>query len=278
MPHYGMAFLTGVGLALAGYFCQLLLNNPLAEPFILGVSGGAGVAVNLALFFGLPVLAGSVFLPTVYALLGASLSALLVFSGLISKKAHTSSSLILIGLSLNFLSSAVISLLMYLSGDNQLIRDMSFWFMGSYAKASVPQFYAALIVVLCVLLVVQFKRKSLYTLHIGLRRIEELGGNVRNIRFISVAVIIVLTSVIVSICGPIGFVGLLVPYFTRLLKVKGDLVFFVCAFLGGLVTLSAELISNYLFPQIGLPPGVVTAMLGIPVFIYLLIGNYKLNT
>lgn len=278
LPHYGMAFLAGVGLALAGYFCQLLMNNPLAEPFILGVSGGAGVAVNLALFFGFPVFLGVVFLPQLYALIGAGLSALLVFSGLIRKKSETSSSLILIGLSLNFLSSAIISLLMYLSADNQLIRDMSFWFMGSYSKASLTQFTVSLVVIFLILAWVQFQRKTLFKLHIGLRRIEELGGDISKIRFVSVFVIVVLTSVVVAVCGPIGFVGLLVPYFARLLKIKGEHVFLICAFLGGLVTLTAELLTTLFFPEIGIPPGVVTAMLGIPVFIYLLLGNYKLNT
>lgn len=276
MPKYGMAFLAGGCLALAGYLSQLLLNNPLADPFVLGVSGGAGVSVNLALYLGLPLVINGFFVPQLYAFIGCAVSSFLVFFVLFGKQTSLTR-LLLVGMLINFMSSAVISALMYLSSDTEMIRDMSFWFMGSYSKASKGVFLFSMVVSAVFLVLTQWNQKSIFKLHVGLSRMDELGIKVSRTRLLVVFLLVVFTVLIVSVCGPIGFVGLVIPHFVRQCRLPQTSLFPFCFLIGGLSTFGAELLSTALFPQIGLPPGVVTAVIGIPVFLYLLFNNYRFS-
>jgi iron complex transport system permease protein len=275
LPKFGIAFLAGGALALAGYLSQLLLHNPLAEPYILGISGGASITVNLATFMGLPLFIGTIFMPYVYALVGTTLVAFLLFYKLKSLNGNYSS-LLLIGLVINFFASACISLMMYLSKDSDMIRDMSFWFMGSYNKVSLSELSFVFIVTSLVLLFTQANHSKLHLLHLGMQRIQELGIDTNRSFKIGVAIIIILTTLIVSTCGPIGFVGLIVPHFVRNFNFSAKMLFPLCFLMGGALTLGAEVLSSAIIPQ-SLPPGVFTAMFGIPVFLYLLTKKYRFH-
>lgn len=277
MPKYGMSFLAGGCLALAGYLSQLLLNNPLADPFVLGVSGGAAVSVNLALYFGFPLVINGFFVPQLYAFVGCLISSFLVFFVLFTRETSVTK-LLLVGMLINFMSSAVISALMYLSSDAEMMRDMSFWFMGSYSKASRGVFLYSFLVSALFLMLTQSKQKSIFKLHIGLSRMDELGLEVHQTKILVVFILVVFTVLIVSVCGPIGFVGLVIPHFVRQCKLPQRYLFPVCFLIGGISTFGAELLSTAIFPQIGLPPGVVTAVIGIPVFLYLLFNNYRFSS
>lgn len=277
LPRFGMALLVGGTLAIAGYMSQLLLSNPLADPYVLGISGGASVGINGALFLGLPFFWNNIYLPYGYAFLGALVVSGIVFYGFKRSNGNTLS-LLLVGLAINFFASAFVSLLMYLSKDNHMIRDMSFWFMGSYSKASLNDFLIVLTVSLVSLFYVFSKSDAMYKLHLGVKRAQELGVNVSDIQNIMVFIVTILTVLVVSVCGPIGFVGLIVPHFVRQLHLSKQMIFPVCFLLGASLTLFAELLATYLFPEIGLPPGVVTSLLGIPVFVYLLKNNYRFQS
>lgn len=275
LPKYGMAFLAGGILAIAGYLSQLLLNNPLADPYVLGISGGAGVSVNLALFLGLPMFLGTIFMPYFYALFGASIVAFLLFFKL-KKLISNMSGVLLIGLAINFFASACISMLVYLANDNSMIRDISFWFMGSYNKVSLMDLSVVASISFLLLILVQLKHKSIYKLHLGNRRMEELGMQTKNIIYMCVALVVILTTLVLASCGPIGFIGLLVPHLVRYFQFSAKWLFPICFLVGACFTLLAELLSSYLFRQ-SLPPGVITAMFGIPVFLYLLIKKYRFH-
>jgi iron complex transport system permease protein len=275
LPKYGVAFLAGASLAVAGYLSQLLLHNPLADPYVLGVSGGAGVGVNLAMYAGLPLFVAGFYMPYVYAFLGAGLVAFLLFYRLKFSTNHLTG-ILLIGLAINFFASAVISLFIYLSTDSQTVRDISFWFMGSYNKVNLNDFMAILSIVGTVMIFMFLDSKRLYQLHLGTRRLEELGLETSGLYVKTVLYLLILTAVIVATCGPIGFIGLLVPYLVRSLNLSANYVFVVCFALGGVLTLFGELLSSAFFEQ-SLPPGILTAMFGIPVFVYLLSKKYRLH-
>ena len=276
LPKYGIAFFAGACLSIAGYLSQLLLNNPLAEPYVLGVSGGAGVGVNLATFLGLPVFAlGGFFMPYLFAFIGSSLVAFLLFYKL-NKQVQNLTGILILGITINFFASACVSLMIYLSKDSNMIRDISFWFMGSYNKVSLVEFGVVALISLVLMVYVQTQHTALYKLHLGLRRVEELGVNTKRLYRMGVILIVLFSTLIVCACGPIGFVGLLVPHFVRSFKLESKYLFITCFLMGGVLTLGAELLSSLLFPQ-SLPPGVITAMLGIPVFLYLLRNNYRFH-
>lgn len=277
LPKYGMALLAGGGLAVAGYLSQLLLSNPLADPYVLGISGGASVGINLAFFLGLPFFAGGVYLPYGYALVGAVLVSLIVFYRFKQSNGNTLS-LLLIGLAINFFASALVSLLMFLSEDSNMVRDMSFWFMGSYSRASLNDFLIVSAISIIMLVIVFSKSEVIYKLHLGVKRASELGLKVQGIQNMMVVLITIFTVLIVSICGPIGFVGLIIPHFVRELHVSKAYILPVAFLMGGGLTLAAELAATFVFPSIGLPPGVVTSLLGIPVFVYLLKNNYQFQS
>ena len=275
IPKYGIAFIAGGSLAIAGYISQLLLNNPLADPYVLGISGGAGITINLAIYMGLPMFAFGFFMPYIYASLGSLAVALLLFIKL-KNYSQSISSVLLFGLSINFFASACVSLFIYLSEDSNMVRDISFWFMGSYNKVSYTDFVFVAFIVGLLLVYVQTQRVKLYQLHLGIRRIQELGIDTKKTFISGITIIVLLSAIIVSSCGPIGFVGLIVPHMIRNFNLKPNLLFPITFLAGGILTLFAELLSSVLFKQ-SLPPGVVTAMLGIPIFVYLLSNKYRFH-
>jgi iron complex transport system permease protein len=275
LPKYGIAFLAGGSLAIAGYLSQLLLNNPLADPYILGISGGAGISINLATFIGLPMFFCGFFMPYIYASFGALLVALLLFVKL-KNYAQNISSILLFGLAINFFSSACVSLFIFLAKDSNTIRDISFWFMGSYNKVSLQDFAFVSLFVTLILVYLQTQSTKLFQLHLGLRRIQELGISTNKLFVSAIAVIVLLSALIVTSCGPIGFVGLIIPHLIRAFKFPSKLLFPITFLVGGSLTLLAELLSSAFFRQ-SLPPGVVTAMLGIPIFLYLLSNKYRFH-
>jgi iron complex transport system permease protein len=270
-----MAFLAGGALAVAGYISQLLLNNPLADPYVLGVSGGAGVTVNLALFLGLPMFSLGFFMPYFYAFIGAAGVAFLLFYQLKNKTSNLTS-ILLLGLAINFFASACVSLMIFLSKDSLMIRDISFWFMGSYSKVSFIDFLFVSIAILVLMVFTQLNYAKLHQLHLGIRRIQELGIDTHKIFSMGVLLLVLFTTLVVTACGPIGFVGLLVPHYVRTLDLQPKILFPACFLMGGVLTLGSELISSALFSQ-SLPPGVVTAMFGVPVFLYLLTKKYRFH-
>ena len=112
-------------------------------------------------------------------------------------------------------------------------------------------------------------------LHLGLSRLNELGFETTKIIKVLILLISMFTALVVAICGPIGFIGLLAPHLVRQLNFKPKDILLHCFLIGGIITLTAEVLSTLILPGIQLPPGIVTSILGIPVFIYLLVKNYN---
>lgn len=263
LPRAVTAFSVGGLLALAGALMQVLLRNPLADPYILGVSGGAAVGALLALLFGLAGywVSGSAFL-------GALISMLIVFVLAHGRGGWTPTRLLLTGIVVAFGWGAAISLLLVLS-DNASLRGMLFWLMGdlSYRSGGWP---ALVVVVVGLAACLPFAR-HLNVLARGETLAEALGVAVRPFSIAIYVVASLFTAVAVTEAGTIGFVGLVIPHLLRLVSGSDHRTLLPGAVLaGGSLLMLADALARTVIAPEQLPVGVVTAAIGVPVFLYLL--------
>lgn len=263
LPRTLTAFAAGGALALAGALMQVLLRNPLADPFVMGVSGGAAVAALSAMLLGL-----SGFLVDSAAAVGALGAALLVFTLARGEGGWTPTRLLLTGVVVAAGASALVSLLLTL-GDETQLRGMLFWLMGDLAFASRPGvllavFASALIAAL------PFARQ-LNVLARSELQARVLGAPVDALRIGVFVASSVLTGVSVTTAGTIGFVGLVTPHLARLaLGADHRRMLPAAALLGGILVMIADLCARTLFAPRQLPVGALTALVGTPLFLVLM--------
>ncbi len=263
LPRALTAFATGGLLALAGTLMQILLRNPLADPYILGVSGGAAVGALGALLLGL---AG--FWVNGSAFAGALTSTLLVFALAHGRGGWTPTRLLLTGVVVAAGWGAIISLMLAL-GDDGSLRSMLFWLMGDLAFR--PEQRLGLVVLAAGLALSLPFARHLNVLARGETLAEALGVPVKPL---SIAIYIgasLFTSVAVTEAGSVGFVGLVVPHMLRLMG-AGDHRRLLpgAVLLGGSLLVLADTLARTVLAPRQLPVGVVTAMIGVPVFLYLI--------
>jgi len=262
-PRGAAAFTTGALLALAGALMQVLLRNPLADPYVLGVSGGAASGALLALLLGL----GGLWLQGA-AFSGALLSMLLVFGLSHGSGSWTTSRLLLTGVVIAAGWGAVIGFLLALSPE-QGLRNMVFWLMGDLSYADLPT--TGFMILLGGLLAATAMGRSLNILVHGDLTAGALGIPVMPLRRLVYLLASLLTATAVTLAGSIGFVGLIVPHMLRLLGVRDHrLLLPAAALLGGSLLVIADTLARTLLAPRQLPVGILTAMIGVPLFLMLL--------
>ncbi len=266
LPRALNAFLTGSMLAMAGALMQVLLRNPLADPYILGVSGGAAVAALGTMILGL----GGVWI-TGSAFIGALLSMFLVFGLAHSNGSWTATRLLLTGVIVAAGWGALISFLLAIAPEANL-RGMLFWLMGdlSQTETILPAF---VIFVLCLAFCIPFAR-DLNILGRGELQASALGVPVFSLRISIYFIASLLTAAAVTLAGSIGFIGLIVPHIVRLVIGNDYRILLPASILlgGGFLTAADTLARTLISPQ-QLPVGIITAMLGVPFFLFLLQKN-----
>jgi len=263
LPRALGAFTCGGLLALAGVLMQALLRNPLADPYILGISGGAAVATLIAITLGV-----SGILLTGSAVFGALLSMMLVFGLAHGQGSWTPTRLLLTGVVVAAGWGAVISFLLAIAPQKNL-HSMLFWLMGdlSYVKTYWPGIMS-LAFGLGVSLIIS---RHLNVLLHGDLQASALGINVARLRISLYFVASLLTATAVTIAGSIGFIGLIVPHLLRLLGINDHRLLLPSAvLLGGALLVVADTASRVIIAPQQLPVGVITAMLGVPVFLFLM--------
>ena len=257
------AFATGGLLSLAGALMQVLVRNPLADPYVLGISGGAAVAALLTMLLGL----GGAWL-TGSAFAGALFAMLLVFGLARGRGSWTPTRLLLTGVVLAAGWGALISFILAISPDSNM-RGMLFWLMGdlSYVRSPMP----ALIMLLLGLLLSWPLGRDLNVLIRGELQAGALGIDSNRIQGILFLLASLLTAIAVVQAGSIGFVGLVIPHIMRLIGLTDHRLLLPAAALAGgsLLVLADTLARTILAPQ-QLPVGIITALLGVPLFLYLL--------
>lgn len=263
LPRALSAFAVGGLLALAGALMQVLLRNPLGDPYVLGVSGGAATAVLFALLLGMPAL-----WLTPAAASGALLSTLLVFGLTRSGDDWRSDRLLLTGVIVAAGWSAVISFVLSVSPTERL-PSMLFWLMGDLGDATRPGVPLTLLLIALPLLMLRARDLNLASQ--GLLQAAALGVNTERLRIELYFAGAVLTAAAVAVAGAIGFVGLIVPHMVRRLGGTDHRILLpVAALTGGSLVLVADTVARTMISPMQLPVGVLTASFGVPVFLVLL--------
>lgn len=263
LPRTLAAFACGGLLALAGALMQVLLRNPLADPYILGISGGAGVGALLALFFGFGVAALNGF-----AFAGALLAMLVVFGLAHGDGSWTQTRLLLTGVMVAAGCSALITLLLSVAPEERL-RGMLFWLMGDFSQGVNPVF--ALLGMAGFGVLVAPMARDLNVLARGHDTAKSLGVSVGFVRVAIYMLASLATAVSVTTAGSVGFVGLVMPHLTRIFVGNDQRILLPTAMMaGGIFLMLADTLARVLLAPQQLPVGIVTALIGVPVFLYLL--------
>lgn len=273
LPRALLAALAGASLALAGTVLQSLTRNPLADPWVLGISSGAGAGAVLVIALGLSV--GWAAVPA-GAFCGALLAFMLVLSMAGKSLSGSSSRFILTGVAVTQLLSALTSLITLWKTDADTTRGVMFWLLGSFAQANWMQVLLCALVLLPVGLFCWWRALELDVMTFGSTAARSLGVEVAQLKLVMFCLLTLLTGVVVACCGAIGFIGLTVPHIARMLIGNRHRVLLPAAMLlGAVFAVLADTLARTLFAPRELPVGILTALLGVPVFLFLISKTSK---
>jgi iron complex transport system permease protein len=278
LPRLAMGILVGAALAVSGALMQGLFRNPLADPGLVGVGAGAGLGAVLAIVLGglLPVAIGTAigqYLVPLAAFLGGWGATLLLYA-VSTRSGRTSvATMLLAGIALGALAGAATGILIYLADDRQL-RDLTFWGLGSLGGASWQKTALAAPLILPVLLLSPLLARGLNGLALGEAAALHTGIEVERVKSLTILSVAAATGAAVAIAGGIGFIGIVVPHLLRL-AIGPDHRFLLpnAALLGATLLLGADIIARLVVAPAELPIGIVTAVLGAPVFLVILLRS-----
>ncbi len=284
LPKALTALFAGAALAVSGLQMQTLFRNPLADPYILGVSSGASLGVALVLLGAGATATKVVGSMGLYGDLGlvlaASLGSALVLGLvlLVAQRVQSTLTLLILGLMFGYLTSALVSLLVYFSLPER-IQVFSLWSAGSFGSVTWSQQWVFAPVIGGGLLVAHLLPKSLNALLLGDIYARSLGVNVVQTRRWIILCASLLAGTATAFCGPIGFLGVAVPHLCRTLFNTADHRVLVptCMLLGGTIALLADVIAQLPGSQTVLPVNVVTSLFGVPVIIWMLLRQQQLR-
>jgi len=271
-----LALIAGGGLALAGLVFQAMFRNPLATPYTLGVASGAafGAAVCLqtTMRFSLPSLIGAIPTVSLGAFLGASLAMGIVLA--LSRCRDTSTEqMLLAGVAVNFFFSSMIVLVQYLSAPHDAFQILR-WTMGGVQSATSADWLRLTPIVLLLMLLLLGQSRTMNVFVTGSDRAKSLGVNVGRFRTVLFVATSLVVGVIVSVTGPIGFVGLIIPHVARLLTGPDHrLLILSTGLLGAIFLAVCDTMGRWTFYPAELPVGIITSLLGAPFFLWLLLKS-----
>ena len=257
--------LVGSGLAVSGIALQAILRNPLAEPYLLGTSSGAGLAAVSAVILGV----SRIYMPLA-AFLGAAFSIIIVYNLARERGVIADKSLILSGVIISVAFSSLIVFLVSLFG-NEAMHEMNWWLWGSLQVYDYKLLILVAFPVILGICVIYLFAQDLNAISIGEEEAVHLGIDTQNIKKILILITALITASLICICGIIGFVGLIVPHMMRLIVGPNHKILIPTTCLAASVfIILCDLLSRTLFSPIEIPIGVITAIIGAPVFIILL--------
>jgi len=259
------AILAGCGLAVSGIALQAILINPLAEPYLLGTSSGAGLAAVIAVIIGV----SRIYMPLA-AFSGAVASIILVYNLAREGKRLSDKSLILSGVIVSIALSAVIVFLVSLFG-NEAMHEISWWLWGNLQVYDYKLILLVSIPVISGIIAIYIFSQDLNAISMGEEEAIHLGIDTQNIKKILILITALITASLICICGIIGFVGLIVPHMMRLVVGPNHKVLIPATCLAASVFMVAcDIIARTVFAPVEIPIGVITAVIGAPVFMVLL--------
>ena len=278
-PRMNMAILAGAGLSISGLIMQTLFRNPLAGPDILGISSGASLGVAIVVLggnyiFGNSFIYASNYLTLIAAAIGAATILALILT--ISFKLRDILSILIIGILLAGIISAIVSILQYFA-TNINVKSFVVWTMGSLTASSSKDLTLAIPIILSFILLAFLLSKSLNLMLPGESFAKTMGVNIKLLRILSFSAVSILTGVITVYCGPIGFVGIAVPHISRwIFNTSNHFVLIpATALLGGIFMLCGDILSNLFTTNGNLPINAVTAILASPFIIWVVFKNKR---
>lgn len=276
LPKAITAMLVGIGLSISGLLMQTLFRNPLAGPYVLGLSSGSSLGVAFVIMGAaiLPPFLANLFLSSLGILLASILGSLLVLSlvFLVSKKLKDTMSILIVGLMFSSFTGAIVSVLTYFSTAEQL-QKFTFWSMGNLSNLSWIQISILSCAVILGTVLSLFSIKSLDAFLLGENYAKSLGINIKKQRNLIFMATGILAGSITAFVGPIAFVGLAVPHISKLVFQTSNhkVLFFATMLLGALIMLFCDTVSQLPGLDFTLPINAITSILGAPVVIWLLV-------
>lgn len=265
-PRVLLAALVGATLSLGGLVFQALLRNPLAEPYILGISGGSAIGAIIGILLGLARFPGV----SLLAFLGGIGTLFLVLAVCGGSAMMSKERLLLSGVMVNAFCSAVIMFLISLTRDAR-IHNIIFWLMGDLSAVTLKEAGMLALMVIPCFLVIFWMSNTMNLLLMGKEMARSMGLNVGMVTLTLLVISSFMVSATVSNCGLVAFVGLVIPHLFRLLLGADHRVLVpACVFGGGAYLVACDLLARTIPPQGEIPAGVITALIGAPVFILLL--------
>jgi iron complex transport system permease protein len=278
LPRIVLALIAGAGLAASGATMQGVLRNPLVSSYILGISSAAGFGAALAIVLGVGVIAGfGGYLVIVNAFL-FSLLAMVIVYGIARIRGITTETVILAGVAISFLFSALISLIQYIAPESEALHAIVFWLMGGFSAATWDGVLVVFpIVVVTVALMVQ-QSWNINVLSMGEEVATSLGVSSKRVLTITMVLETLATASIISFTGVIGFVCLISPHVARMLIGSDHRFLIPCSSLiGACLLLCSDTVGRLVIQPVELPVGIVTSLLGVPFFIYILASKRRQN-
>lgn len=271
LPRVLLGALCGAGLALCGILMQCVTKNPIAEPYVLGLSSGASCGAVAVIVLGSMSSVGITSI-TMGAFLGAILTGILVFAiGTQLGRTSSTTRLVLSGMAISTIFSALTNLLIYASPNTNQAKTALFWTVGSLGGAKWEILLFPFIIFCIVMIITFFLSKTLDILLVGDTSAIILGINVKWIKVLLLLLTTLLTSALIAVTGSIGFIGLVVPHICRTL-VGSDhkKLILLSSLIGAIFLIGSDVMARGLFPPLELPIGIITALVGGPFFLYLI--------
>jgi iron complex transport system permease protein len=276
LPRVILGVLIGAGLAVSGAVMQGLFRNPLADPGLVGVSAGAGLGAIVVIVLGATVLGPVSAMFGIYTLPLAAffggLATTLLLYRISTRRGQTSiATMLLAGIALGAMTGALSGILVYMADDRQL-RDLTFWGLGSLAGATWTKILAAGPIIAVVLVFAPFLAGGLNALALGEAAASHLGVPVQRLKYVAIVAVSAAVGAAVAVSGGIGFVGIVVPHLLRLLIGPDNRYLLpASALLGACMLLLADAVSRTIVAPAELPIGIVTATVGAPFFLWILL-------
>ena len=277
LPRVFLSMMIGASLAVSGAGLQGLFRNPLADPGLIGISAGAMLAASIAIISGLQFTNGFLgyYSISVATFIGAITTTIIVFRLSKAQNSTNIATMLLAGIAINALAGAVTGFIIYLSNDDQL-RDITFWSLGSLGGADWEKVIALIPLIILPIIMIARLAKKLDVYALGESEAMCLGVNVNSLKRKLVVWVTITVGACVAIAGMIGFIGLLIPHITRLLVgPKHRNLIWISAILGALVLSISDLLCRLIVAPSELPIGILTAILGTPIFLGLLIQQKR---
>lgn len=280
LPRILLGLFVGAALGISGAAIQGIFRNPLAEPGLIGISAGASLMAVLVIVLEVTLLSGlsnlmGYYLISTGAFFGAGLAAMLVYQLSKSDGKPNVATMLLAGIAINALAGALTGLITA-GAEEQQLRSITFWMLGSLAGANWQTLFSVIPFILLPLIILPLQGRKLNAFVLGEKQADQLGMRTSRVKLVIVLLSTLAVGASVAVSGIIGFVGLLVPHMVRLMGgVDNKFVLPASALLGALVLCVADVLARMLTAPVEQPIGVVTALIGTPVFLYILIRDKK---